>query len=237
MATIVDLTQTLTPRAPRSVDHPEVTFPTLRFFSRNGSMTRAIHASLHAGTHVDAPCMYFPERETIDQIPISRLYGPGVVVDVKKEQWGVITADDLAAADVRAGDIVVLYTGWSQYFGRNEETYMLKQPGMDRSAIDWLVAKKVNFVCADLPSAEHIFMRLARWKQIRPDIFGDIEADPERFPPSYGHKTFFVNDILMCDHIGGDVATLAGRRCMIGIMCAKYGGVEAAPARVFAVVD
>ncbi|MHB8587937.1 MAG: cyclase family protein [Candidatus Dormibacteraceae bacterium] len=238
MPQIVDLSQPLSPRSPRSTDHPEVTFAAVRTFARHGLSARTIHASLHAGTHVDAPSLYMPEGDTIDKVPISRLYGPGVIVDVQKEQWGVITPDDLErAGNIHEGDIVVLYTGWSRYYGRDEETYALKQPGLEKAAVDWFVQKRVNFVCADMASGEHVFMRLSQWKSIRPDIFGEVQVDPVRFPHAYAHKELFRNGILMADNIGGDVATILGRRCTIAIGMAKYEGVEGAPARIFAVVD
>lgn len=238
MPTIVDLTQPLSAATPRSSDHPEVTFASLRWFSRHGLHTRTIYASLHSGTHVDAPSLYLPEGDNIDDIPIDRLYGPGIILDVQRDQWGIITADDLErAGDVREGDIVVLFTGWSRFYGKDEETYQLKAPGLDKSGVDWLVSRHVNFVCADAASSEHVFMRLPQWKSLRPEIFGEVNPDPERFPDSYAHKELFRNGILMADHLGGDIETVVGRRCTIGIMCAKYSGVEGAPARVFALLD
>lgn len=239
MSQIVDLTHPLSPKTPRSSDHPEVTFATIRWFSRHGIHTRTVYASLHSGTHVDAPSLYEPEGPNIDDIPISRLMGPGTVLDCRRDAWGVISGDDLekVGKDVREGDIVILCTGWGRFYGRDEETYQLKSPGLDRSGVDWLVSKKLNFVCADQPSAEHPFMRLPQWKSLRPDIFGDVTADPEQFPRSYAHKQLFAHDTLMADHIGGDLPSLIGKRMTIGIMCAKYAGVEGAPARVFAILD
>jgi kynurenine formamidase len=238
MPRLVDLTQPLSPRSPRSTDHPEVTFAAMRTYARHGLSARTIHASLHAGTHVDAPSLYLPEGDTIDKIPLSRLHGPGVVVDVQKEQWGVIGPDDLErAGNIEEGDIVVLYTGWSRYYGRDEETYALKQPGLDKAGVDWLVQKKVNFVCADMASGEHIFMRLRQWKNLRPDVFGDVQEDPKRFPSAYAHKELFRNGIWMADNLGGDIATILDQRCTIVIGLAKYEAVEGAPARVFAIVE
>src|SRR5690242_9624783 len=36
----------------------------------------------HAGTHIDAPIHFNEKGQTLDQIPLQRLIGPGVVVDV-----------------------------------------------------------------------------------------------------------------------------------------------------------
>src|SRR5207244_8340691 len=39
-------------------------------------------ASEHGGTHIDAPIHFGKGRSTVDEIPVQRLVGPAVVVDV-----------------------------------------------------------------------------------------------------------------------------------------------------------
>lgn len=239
MTRIVDLTHTVSPLTPRSTDHPQVEFKSVRWFSRHGIRTHTVYASLHSGTHIDAPSLYLPDGYNIDDIPIERLFGPGIILDVRRDEWGVIGAADLDAIghDVQEGDNVILCCGWGQYYGRDEEKYQLRSPGLDKSGVDWLVSRGVNAVGIDASSSEHVFMRLPQWKGVRPDIFGDVDADPAQFPSAYGHTELFRNDILVVDHVGGPLDSLLGVRCTIGLMCAKYGGVEGAPARVFALVD
>lgn len=87
----------------------------------------------HGGTHLDAPIHFAEGRRTTDQIPLSQLIAPAVVIDVTAQ--AAADADyRLTAADVRAweaqhgtiapGTIVLLRTGWGkrwpdrkQYFG------------------------------------------------------------------------------------------------------------------------
>ena len=38
--------------------------------------------SEHGGTHIDAPIHFAQGRQTVDQIPLDRLIGDGVVIDV-----------------------------------------------------------------------------------------------------------------------------------------------------------
>jgi kynurenine formamidase len=238
---IVDLSQPLSARTPRSSDHPQVEFQTIRWFSRDGLQTRQITASLHSGTHIDAPALFLADGLTVDQIPVDQMFGPGVVVDVPKSDWGVITAQDLEQAQpkIEPGDIVVLRTGWHQFYDTDEERYVLKGPGMNKDAVDWFVDRQVKMVCCDSPSAEHIFMRLGQWKTLRPDIFpADLQVDAAQFPPaSYAHKTLFRNNILMIDNVGGDVDQVVGRRCTISALAARYAGVEGAPVRMVAILD
>lgn len=236
---VVDLSQSLSPRTPRSSDHPEVRFDTIRWFSRHGIQTRQVTASLHSGTHIDAPALYVQGGMTVDQVPVSDMVGPGVILDMKRDEWGEISASDLAAAtpSIEERDIVVLNTGWQRHYFTNEETYVLKSPGLTKDGVDFLVEKKIKLLCYTGPSSEHIFMRLPQWKSLRPDIFDGIEADDGRFPPAYAHKAMFAAGVCHVDNVGGDIDLVTGVRCMIAALAAKYEGVEAAPVRIVALVD
>ncbi|MDE3193529.1 MAG: cyclase family protein [Chloroflexota bacterium] len=239
MSRIVDLSQPLSRRSPRSVDHPEVEFKTLRTFVTHSSQTHTVYTSVHTGTHMDAPSLYFKDGKNIDEIPVGRLFGPGVILDMTRDDWGIITGDDLenARPRVERGDIVMLHTGWHRFYFDDQERYYLKTPGVDKSACDWLVERKVNVVLGEGPAAEHFFMHSTRWRTLRPDVVGKLEFDAARFPQGYFHTALLRNDILIIDQAGGQVDEIVGRRCQIGVMPIMYEGVEAAPVRAFAVVD
>jgi kynurenine formamidase len=77
----------------------------------------------HGGTHLDAPSHFAKDGRTADQIPLSQLVAPGVVLDVTRP--AAADADyRLTAADVRdwekkhgaipSGAIVLLRTGWGK---------------------------------------------------------------------------------------------------------------------------
>jgi len=233
---IFDLTQPLSAKTPRSSDHPEVEFKVLRWYSRNGVCTRTITASLHSGTHLDTAALYFPDGMTVDQIPLDSICGSAVILDIPKGEWGEITPEDLAAATPRVepGDIVVLHTGWHRYH-QDEERYILRGPGLIKSAVDWLIDRGINAICSDTPSPEHPLMRLGQWRTLRPDIFGTIEVDPAKFPPHYAHKAFLPRGIIMIESLGGQIEELLGQRVTLFALPPKYVGVEAAQARVIAI--
>lgn len=236
----IDLTQQLSPQTPRSSDHPEVSFPVLRHYSTHGATTREIHASLHSGTHVDAPSLHYSTGKNIEDLPLEGFCGTGVVVDVSDlGDWGVITAEilDLRAAEVAEGDIIALSTGWGQYYFTDEERYVLKAPGLDRSGVDWVVNKKVKAIYSDTPSSEHVFMRARPWQTLRPDVFDRAQIDPERFPRGYAHKQMLGAGIMMVENLSDALGTLAGQRVQLLAFPAKYAGVEGAPARVAAMTE
>lgn len=88
------------------------------FYSANAFCTAE-----HGGTHIDAPIHFSEDGLPVDQVPLSDLVGPAVVIDVADK-----AAEEpdyrLAVADVEAhesrhgpipeGAIVLLRTGWSE---------------------------------------------------------------------------------------------------------------------------
>jgi kynurenine formamidase len=235
---IFDLTQPLGPRTPRSSDHPEVRIDNIRWRSRHGLRTSTYTTSVHVSTHIDAPNLYFADGMTIDQVSLDRLCGTAVIVDAERDAWGEIGPADLEASPVPIGkdDIVLLRTGWHRHYG-DEERYILRSPGLNRDGVDWLVDRGIKLVGADSPSPEHIFMRSRQWRELRPDIFGDVDIDPERFPPSYGHKALFRAGICLLEGLGGEIDQLVGRRVELVALPLLLEGAEAVQARVIALAE
>lgn len=54
-------------------------------FEKDGYFTRKFTSLEHFGTHLDAPAHFVKGGWTVDQIPVERLYGPAVVLDVREE--------------------------------------------------------------------------------------------------------------------------------------------------------
>jgi kynurenine formamidase len=132
-------------------------------------------AAEHGGTHLDAPIHFAEGKWTADEIPLERLVGPAVVVDVQSQ------ADsnpdyriDLAAMDRWEGDngpvpdgaIVLFRTGWArrwpdraEYLGTARTgagaAQELHFPGIDSAAAGRLVERKVKAVGIDTPSIDH----------------------------------------------------------------------------------
>jgi kynurenine formamidase len=80
--------------------------------------------SEHGGTHLDAPRHFAEGKWTADQIPVERLVGPAVVVDVTSLAANAdyqITPDVLEAweganGSIPDGAIVLFRTGWGRYW-------------------------------------------------------------------------------------------------------------------------
>jgi kynurenine formamidase len=117
--------------------------------------------SEHGGTHIDAPVHFAQGHQTVDQIPLDRLVGEAVVVDVTKAadadaDYQISVADFQRAEQdgaIPAGAIVLIRTGFStrwpdavRYLGtaaRGEAAVaQLHFPGLDPEAAKWLIAER-----------------------------------------------------------------------------------------------
>jgi kynurenine formamidase len=69
---------------------------------------------MHTGTHLNAPTHLIQRAAGIGALPLELFFGHGVVLDVSKEQWELVTAADLESATpaVEPGDIVLMYTDY-----------------------------------------------------------------------------------------------------------------------------
>ena len=130
----------------------------------------------HGGTHLDAPIHFAAGRHHADEIPLEKLIGPAVVIDVTAQ-----AAEDrdyqVAVADFEAwekkhgrlpdGVIVLLNTGFGKFWP-DRVTYMgtaergaeavskLSFPGLHPDAASWLVAeRRIHAIGLDTPSIDY----------------------------------------------------------------------------------
>lgn len=92
---------------------PEI--KTIRHSSEEGTIsTTKMSISSHHGTHIDAPRHFFPNGTAIDEMPVDTFMGLARVVAV--ENTSEITADELAAHDIRAGERILVKSINSTYY-------------------------------------------------------------------------------------------------------------------------
>jgi kynurenine formamidase len=132
-------------------------------------------AAEHGGTHLDAPIHFAEGQWTTDQIPIERLIGQAIVVDVQsgadssadyRVDHAAINGWEREHGAISPGSIVLFRTGWARrwpdraaYLGTlrtgAEAVPDLHFPGIDSAAAQWLVARKVKAVGIDTPSIDY----------------------------------------------------------------------------------
>ena len=130
-------------------------------------------ASEHGGTHLDAPIHFSEGKQTADQIQISRLVGPAIVIDVSeavsKDRDYNLSPADIAAWEQKHGHIpasvfVLVRTGWEKHWGDRKaylgtdkpgDTANLHFPGVSKEAAAILAERQVDAVGLDTPSLDH----------------------------------------------------------------------------------
>lgn len=134
-----------------------------------------LSTSEHGGTHLDAPRHFAEGKWTTEEIPLDRLIGPAVVVDVSAAAAAdrdyqiapvVLDAWERDHGPLPAGAIVLFRTGWgsrwpdrSRYLGTSvlgpEGVAQLHFPGIHPDTARWLVAKGVHAVGIDTASIDY----------------------------------------------------------------------------------
>ena len=130
----------------------------------------------HGGTHIDAPIHFSQGKQTLDQIPLERMVGAGVRIDVAEQcvrdrNYRVTVSDferwEVQHGRIPSGAIVLLDTGFAkvwpnrkEYLGtesRGEEGVRgLHFPGLHPDAAAWLVRERqVKAVGIDTASIDH----------------------------------------------------------------------------------
>jgi len=131
----------------------------------------------HGGTHIDAPVHFARGAQTVDQIPLNKLIGSAIKIDVSSRALDnpdyLISVDDLEGWEkeyntkIPDGSIVLLQSGYSQYYPdklkylgtdqRGEQALPLMHfPGLAPEAAEWLVAnRKIHAIGIDTPSIDY----------------------------------------------------------------------------------
>jgi kynurenine formamidase len=225
-------------------------------FSRDVNHSLKITTAMHIGTHIDAPLHFDPEGWDIADIPLDRMFGTGSILDISDsvDEYSIITpehcynAAENAGLEIRQGDILVLYTGWKEYFQTgehpNELTYFAKHPGPHREFNDWWLEMEFPWVGNDTPAIEHPLNTAIR--EYRPDLDlpGEMEQRlgidfDEALPEDDWlviHKETLGAGYSMVENLGGDIdhPDILNQRVTIGAFPWKWEHGEAAFCRVVA---
>ena len=136
----------------------------------------AFYSAEHGGTHLDAPVHFSKAKQSVEEIPLRNLIGPGIVIDVSSQCLEnadyQITPEDILAWEeengaIPDGTLVLFGTGYSSrwpdrqsYLGTAamgpEAVAELHFPGIHPDAAQWLVENR-NIAAAgiDTPSIDY----------------------------------------------------------------------------------
>ncbi len=192
-----------------------------------------VFTSEHGGTHVDAPVHFAQGRQTVDRIPVQRLVGPAVVVDVTaaaaRNPDYQVTVAEIEQAEARDGAIpanaiLVIRSGFSRrwpdaakYLGTAERgadaVSRLHFPGLHPNAARWLVAnRQLDAVGIDTASIDY--------------------GQSTQYE---SHRVLFERDVPVFENLTG-LERLPARGATVVALPMKIGGGSGAPLRAIAVL-
>jgi len=162
-----------------------------------------VHAPVHIGTHLDYSFHYGSKSEnrpakTADEIPLEWCYSDAVKIGLTHRKPNeTISAQDIESGlkkinySLKPNDIVLLYTGADKLFATPR--YFSEYPGIDISAIDYLLDKGIKIFGVDT-------MGIDRPYRFMLEEFLKTK-DPQKFYPAhfYGRKREFIHIERLCN--------------------------------------
>lgn len=210
----VDLSHRITETLSRIPSFPQPHIRRIRTIPPDRANVTEVHMVVHHGTHLDAPCHFLADAPTMDEVPLERLYGPGVVWRIEVPDHGVIDAATLERATprMREGDIVLLDTGRARHV--NTPRYD-NHACLDAGAARWLVDRGAKMLGVDFGT---------------PDLAANRRTPDFAFPV---HYTLLSRGVLIAEHVN-NLSALAGRRVETIFAGLSIAGSDGAPVRPLA---
>lgn len=119
-------------------------------FNKDGYNMYSLYTEMHAGTHIDSPLHMKDNKKFISEYPIEKFIGNVALLDVRGEK--IIELKDEYYKNIKENDIVILFTGWDNFYGKEE--YYTKHPIVSMELVELLIKKKVKMVGMDMPSPD-----------------------------------------------------------------------------------
>ncbi|MEW6554725.1 MAG: cyclase family protein [Actinomycetota bacterium] len=244
---LYDLSQTFGHNAPLWPYFPDVKIERFHYHAKSGVLSQQITTFMHCTTHADSPAHVIEGAPYTDEIPLDSYYGTGVVVDIPKGKWEVITPEDLEKARPRIepGDIVIIRTGWHRYYSDSRQ-YFAYSPGLYREAGEWFVERKVKAVGVDHQALDHPLATAIGphgTGPLLPDVCEEYRRETGReagedFPEwEPCHRLLLGNGIMGWENVGGDIDEVVGRRVTIAGFPIRWEKGDGSIVRLVAIVD
>ena len=213
---VVDLSVPLTSQTQVYPGDPVVSFAPHSSIALDGFNLLAVTMGSQSGTHVDAPYHFDEHTPRIDEVPLERFIGTGVIVDARTAgERGRITVEHLTPVldQLKPGVIVLLHTGWSAHYGT--EMYF-NHPFLDGRACAELLDRGVRTIGIDA---------------INLDETPDADHPGEGFPSH--HLIAEVGGVIVENLT--NLAAIGFEHPVISVLPLAFVGADGAPVRAVAI--
>src|SRR4029450_2716751 len=114
-----------------------------------GFVSNMVELTVHAGTPLASPPPFFPDKPSVEQLPLDQMIGDAVVLDLtfKGTANARITPEDLELAEaalaaqgiaIEAGGMLFLRTDWPKGHATTDPRWWDESPCLTRAAAGWL---------------------------------------------------------------------------------------------------
>ncbi len=207
---IIDVTLDITPNIPVWPGQEKVTL------ERHQKIEEGAHAnvsyfgaSVHTGTHVDAPYHFLPEGNTVENLPLDVLVGAVQVVQIPSNAL-VINRDVIDSLKIEpVVERILFKTTNSDFWRRPEDPFNQHFIGVDESGAHALVERKIKLVGID-------YLSVSPFKKSAPT-----------------HDALLGAGVVIIE--GLNLTSVSVGKYMLYCLPLKLKGADGAPARVILV--
>jgi arylformamidase len=178
-----------------------------------------VSMSSQTGTYLETAAHAVAGRETIEQVPLERVWMvPTVVIHTPKGEGEKVTLDEARRAldddglTIDAGDAVLIHTGWDKAW-REPERYLDRHPYISRELWFWIMDQQPSIMGADTPRA-------------------DTARDPQDF-----FSRFFSTDMLLLAPVVNLDKVSGARKPRLVATPLALTGACASPVRAVLITD
>ena len=150
MKRYIDLTRTIVDEQAVYPGDDATSLKRSRNLSIDGFNNHRLQISMHSGTHIDGPMHMSDSPLYIDQMPLEKFVGSGVLLDVRGQNEILLKEEYVDRIAERS--IVLFWTGRDEIFGNRE--YFVENPFITEDFAKLLVEKKVKAVGFDSSSPD-----------------------------------------------------------------------------------
>jgi kynurenine formamidase len=200
--------------------NPVPKFESVLSLQKDGVNVSRVSLGTHTGTHVDSQNHFILNGVGIEDESLTKFIGEAVVLDFSKKMIGDgIDGNDLDtfSSFVHPDDILLLYTGVSNYWNEN---YIDKVGSrftyLEPTAADWIVNHEIKSIGIDTFSVEK---------------YGSSQA--------LTHKKLLSAGVGIIENLNSNLKKFLGKRVFLVCLPLALKGLDASPARavIFNILD
>ncbi len=147
---LIDLSVPISANMPVYPGDPHVVIKPAGKLEKDGFEDHYLSIGTHAGTHIDAPRHMISDGKGLDQFPLEKFTGRGVVIDILDKHFDL---GKIKSANIQPDDIVFFRTSMSDFFDKPE--YFDNYPAIPEDVTKYLIEKKIKIVGVDMCSVDH----------------------------------------------------------------------------------